>query len=400
MQILRRLPTVLPVLAAFPTFLSSSCAFAQVQAIASEPFAYTWPGLVHDQSGGSGWASSWAATAAPNHDDVVLFSPAVPGPPPFPLGGSTFAGQAHEFGYAERVPDPSGHSSVVENGRFGRDGGTIWVSLSSMRYMGTGLGHYFGGLSLMNGTTEELLLGNPWGLPGWGLDDEASGGAPPVVVAGSDDAQAARLVLRIDYLPGPERARLWLNPAVPHPNCDPDLDVLLHDHRFGHIRIWSGGNGQAGNPAHFFYDGINLDAGASPIGSSFCSPATPNSSGAPALVRAFGCVRVSAQDITLRATQLPPGQPGYFLVSQGAGSFSPPGSQGVLCLSGSIGRYNQLTNVIVGPSGSLRVDLTALPLSPPVAVAPGQTWRFQCWYRDLNPQPTSNFTDAVALTFQ
>ncbi|MCP3916270.1 MAG: hypothetical protein GY711_12005 [bacterium] len=30
---------------------------------------------------------------------------------------------------------------------------------------------------------------------------------------------------------------------------------------------------------------------------------------------------------------------------------------------------------------------------------PGETWNFQCWYRDNNPGPTSNFTDAVSVTF-
>ena len=34
--------------------------------------------------------------------------------------------------------------------------------------------------------------------------------------------------------------------------------------------------------------------------------------------------------------------------------------------------------------------------SPPVAILPGQTWRFQCWHRDGN---SNNFTDAVAVTF-
>ncbi len=29
----------------------------------------------------------------------------------------------------------------------------------------------------------------------------------------------------------------------------------------------------------------------------------------------------------------------------------------------------------------------------------GDTWNFQCWYRDNNPVPTSNFTDAVSVTF-
>jgi hypothetical protein len=28
------------------------------------------------------------------------------------------------------------------------------------------------------------------------------------------------------------------------------------------------------------------------------------------------------------------------------------------------------------------------------------TWNFQRWYRDLNPGSTSNFTDALRVTFR
>jgi len=32
-------------------------------------------------------------------------------------------------------------------------------------------------------------------------------------------------------------------------------------------------------------------------------------------------------------------------------------------------------------------------------VTAGSTWRFQTWFRDANPSVTSNFTDAIAITF-
>ena len=46
---------------------------------------------------------------------------------------------------------------------------------------------------------------------------------------------------------------------------------------------------------------------------------------------------------------------------------------------------------------SLGIDLTAIPTGPPSAVQPGETWHFQAWFRD---GARSNFTDAVAVTFQ
>ena len=38
-------------------------------------------------------------------------------------------------------------------------------------------------------------------------------------------------------------------------------------------------------------------------------------------------------------------------------------------------------------------------LSGTVAAMPGETWHFQAWHRDRNPLPTTNYTDAVSITF-
>ena len=46
------------------------------------------------------------------------------------------------------------------------------------------------------------------------------------------------------------------------------------------------------------------------------------------------------------------------------------------------------------------VDLNNLPRpNGTVAVQAGETWNFQCWYRDKNPGTTSNFTDGVSVLF-
>ena len=103
--------------------------------------------------------------------------------------------------------------------------------------------------------------------------------------------------------------------------------------------------------------------------------------------------------MTLFAEQVPPGQFGFFLVGRTQGMFIPPGSSGFICLSGDIGRYNQIANIIQGPSGTLQVDLTAVPVNPTSPVVAGETWNFQCWYRDNNPTLTNNFTDGVVVTF-
>ena len=135
------------------------------------------------------------------------------------------------------------------------------------------------------------------------------------------------------------------------------------------------------------------------IGTNYCGPAMPNSTGFPGIITATGSVAVLDNDVTLTADQLLPSQFGYFLNSQSPGLFNPPNSTGLICLSGSIGRHNQPQNIIVGPTGSIALDLTALPQAAGlVAVQPGETWNFQCWYRDV--ANTNNFTDGVSLTFQ
>jgi len=67
----------------------------------------------------------------------------------------------------------------------------------------------------------------------------------------------------------------------------------------------------------------------------------------------------------------------------------------------AIGRYtNNVFNSGAQGQATLSLDLpvTPTPLGT-IAIAAGQTWNFQAWYRDDNPGPTSNFTDAVSLTF-
>jgi hypothetical protein len=147
-----------------------------------------------------------------------------------------------------------------------------------------------------------------------------------------------------------------------------------------------------------FYDDVSLTPGISggAIGSGYCSPAVANSTGQPAVIQAFGSPFV-----------LPQNQFGYFINSMSQGFIpGPGGSQGNLCVTGQIGRYNPASGFPVlnsGPGGSISLvlDLANTPQpNGPVAVLAGETWNFQAWYRDLNPTTTSNFTNAVSIAFQ
>ncbi|MEM7264209.1 MAG: hypothetical protein AAF488_19645, partial [Planctomycetota bacterium] len=87
-------------------------------------------------------------------------------------------------------------------------------------------------------------------------------------------------------------------------------------------------------------------------------------------------------------------------VSSTAGSMAPV-NDGILCLSGNIGRFtSQVQSTGIFGTFQINVDLSALPVGGGTPVAPGDTWNFQCWFRDANPGPTSNFTDALKLTFE
>ncbi|MCP3914626.1 MAG: hypothetical protein GY711_03600 [bacterium] len=138
------------------------------------------------------------------------------------------------------------------------------------------------------------------------------------------------------------------------------------------------------------------------IGARYCSPGSATSTGQPARMTVTGSPVVAANDMTLGAEDLPPGEFGYFLVGTNQGQVQPPGSNGVLCLAcgfqgcGGIGRFNRPGEIIQGPGGSLAIDLTVLPRTPNTSVQPGETWNFQCWFRDGG---SSNFTDAVSVLF-
>ncbi|MCP3919383.1 MAG: hypothetical protein GY711_27925 [bacterium] len=133
------------------------------------------------------------------------------------------------------------------------------------------------------------------------------------------------------------------------------------------------------------------------IGVRYCSPAVPNSTGAPGRLVASGAPEAQRSFLRLTVTDLPPGAFGYFLGSVSQGSFMPPTSNGILCVVGNVGRFDSLHRIIRGPSDSADIGLSLIDVNPPLAIQAGETWNFQCWYRDVGN--TNNFTDAVELLF-
>jgi len=154
--------------------------------------------------------------------------------------------------------------------------------------------------------------------------------------------------------------------------------------------------GNVGSP------GLHLGVACPTLGAVYCT-STPSSTGGVAALAVRGSARVAQNDVTLGCSGLPLNSFGFFIAGRTQGSVPfPGGSQGNLCLGGSIGRYSALAQNS-GSTGvvALAIDLGALQTpTGPVAGAAGETWNFQYWFRDANPTTTSNFSDAVAVTWQ
>jgi len=137
------------------------------------------------------------------------------------------------------------------------------------------------------------------------------------------------------------------------------------------------------------------------FGSATCSPAVINSAGTSAALSVQGSVVALDNDVALVVEGLPMQVFGLFLNSRTQGFVAnPAGSQGNLCLGGNFGRY-----LVIQASGTagrfeLELDLTATPTpSALVNIVAGESWTFQAWYRDVNPNVTSNFSDSRTVRF-
>ena len=155
--------------------------------------------------------------------------------------------------------------------------------------------------------------------------------------------------------------------------------------------------------------------GSGTVGTPFCDPANANSTGQP--TRLTGTMGSGVgSGLHLEASQGPPGEFGYFLIGT---TFVEPGiliSQGRLCVSGAIGRYNALggnlnstgqfdaagimqnfvgTATSTGGSG---FDVpTTIPTTGSPSILPGSTYTFQLWHREA--AGAANFSNGLEITF-
>jgi len=143
---------------------------------------------------------------------------------------------------------------------------------------------------------------------------------------------------------------------------------------------------------------------AAQVGTNYCTPVA-NSTGVAAAISGSGSASVVLNNLVLASTGLPQSSAAYFLCSRTPGFVqNPGGSTGNLCLGSPIGRVVGGVITSSGTTGAVSVaaDVHAMPQpSGAVVVLPGETWNFQCWYRDsvTGGGSTSNFSDGLEVLF-
>lgn len=163
------------------------------------------------------------------------------------------------------------------------------------------------------------------------------------------------------------------------------------------IRIGSMDEGQSGTGML-----VVLDSVEGPLGRPICL-GEPNVTGQRGVLRAFGSLIPSYDDLTLRAMSLPSGALTLFLASTMSDvTVMPGGSIGTLCLGGPVARFVSVAGNANGGLYTREIDTTRIPVPPgfQVAIQPFDTWYFQAWYRDVSQgSPTSNFTSAIEVSY-
>lgn len=134
----------------------------------------------------------------------------------------------------------------------------------------------------------------------------------------------------------------------------------------------------------------------------FCV-ASPNVTGGVASAGWSGSVSVASNDLVLSVAGAPPNTFGIFFYAPLRSAPQPLGN-GQLCLApGGTGFFRQPVLAANAQGAmSLALNYSAGPMaSGPGAVAPGMTWNFQAWYRDIGGPVGAvfNLTDGLSVLF-
>ncbi|MCP3919708.1 MAG: hypothetical protein GY711_29595 [bacterium] len=186
------------------------------------------------------------------------------------------------------------------------------------------------------------------------------------------------------------------------PTRHPDVTFVSSEQLFG-----SFGFPTVGSFANEFLAGttnflINDSGAPVPVGTNYCGPAVPNSTGFAGTISGTGFAIAGGLPLNLAAANLPQDEFGIFLASQTQGIVAPPQSQGIRCVVGQVALFNRTGEVRnTASAGAFDLDVNTMDMpGTQAAILAGETWNFQAWHRDRNPSGTSNFTDGLSVTFQ
>ena len=129
-----------------------------------------------------------------------------------------------------------------------------------------------------------------------------------------------------------------------------------------------------------------------------------NSSGERGVITATGTPYILENNLTLRGSSMPAGSFASIIFGDATAFVpNPGGSAGNLCVGGAIGRlFDSIGTTSANGTLTYGVNNQALSTSAggPFQLIPGDNLMFQWWTRDTSPSgPTSNFTNAVQVTF-
>jgi len=131
-----------------------------------------------------------------------------------------------------------------------------------------------------------------------------------------------------------------------------------------------------------------------PVGTGYCQPSEPNSTGRRARLSTRGSDLVICDRVELLVDGVPPSRMAGVWRSRQRGDVPVfGGGRGTLCLGAAIQRACPPVRSSAAGSIDFRFDVGGN------SIQPGEIWCFQAWYRDDDPTPTFHSSDAVAVRF-
>jgi len=325
-----------------------------------------------------------------------------------PFSGSAFSPRVFNGALCASPTDNCVETLFASNNG-GSDGGAVYfdvvaaqpVSISGLTGNFSNAGAFIDvEMWVRNGTA----VGNETSPAGWNLVGLSDG----LTIAAEEDDQTAVNFTSPVNLPAGRTGVALVVIGAGHEYTNGTGTNQVHESQDGILRIEAGSAGNVPFAAGIFSPRVwngTLCYDRPFIGAEFCE-AVPNSTGETGTISAVGSDDASDNNVRLIARNLPPGQFGIFVTSQGFVNIPMAGgSLGTLCIADpGIGRYQGPGQILnTGGNGvfSLAIDLTNHPTSTQfVNVTAGDNWNFQAWHRDFVGSPQSNFTNALRIRFQ